>query len=121
MKHLLCVLVNGAAVTCRAEREAVEATEQRISGTTVLTGGGPAPSVQGLVFEELVSEFVVMLEPLLEVGLMGSDSQFIKNEGRMGNIPQPNGSDPYVSVCRVFGYCQCQRAAVDPVLEGRKG
>jgi len=67
VEHLVCMLVNDATLTCRAEREAVETMKQCISSATVLTGRGFSPQAQRFVFDKLVCKFVSVLEPLFEV------------------------------------------------------
>ena len=67
VEDVVRMLVNGAFSTCRAEREAVQAAEQRISSTTSLTGGWFIPQVQRFVSDKLIGKLVPVLEPLLEV------------------------------------------------------
>lgn len=61
------VLVSDAILTCRAEREAVQAAEQCLSDATILTGGGFVPQVQRFLFDKLIGKLVPVLEPVLEV------------------------------------------------------
>ncbi len=67
MEDVVRVLVNNAFLTRRAEREAVQAAEQRISSATSQTGGRFVTQVQRFVSDKLIGKLVPVLEPLLEV------------------------------------------------------
>jgi len=47
----MCVLMDGTILTRRAEREAVQATEQCFGGATILTGGLLVSEVWRFVFD----------------------------------------------------------------------
>lgn len=65
VENQMRVLMDGTVLTCRAEREAVQAAEQSFGGTTVLTGG-LLVSRRRFVFDNLIGKLIPVLEPLLE-------------------------------------------------------